>query len=391
MLDMMYNGILVFLIVLWAASAHSSSSMKIRSFTKANAKRFLVVLWIVFLVFSASYCIYLNQFVKMHDIPYAVDAAVGSEEADLNPYNHSVVPRFESKYSGSVSMTYGPYNYLPFDLLVYSESRELLGFVGMPFWFLLTNLALSGLAFLLLNEMLEVRLRYYIPLAGAVMLFFSADNVSLTLLLMVAAMFVYRRSGWAGPSLATLVMGLAAMTKVLALIPFGVLILFELQRLVRARDRPALIRVSSSVAASGAMAAALMLPFGMTNVIDSAVLFNSDAVSRVGTSTGGTFLAELSLGSAEYLLIALVLVAASALVSLRLLRLVDRMMLVSLVFMLVAVKSSQALLVIPGIFLSLRMKEVAMLAGPPSKEKTFPPCKVLEPVRRMFRRLWLRA
>jgi hypothetical protein len=78
-------------------------------------------------------------------------------------------------------------------------------------------------------------------------------------------------------------------------------------------------------------------------------------VARSGTSSGGTVLAELHFGSVEFTLIALLVVLAALLASFYFRGLNDRVMLVSVAFLLVAVKSSQALLVIPGLFVALKI------------------------------------
>jgi len=116
-------------------------------------------------------------------------------------------------------------------------------------------------------------------------------------------------------------------------------------------------KVSASVGASGVIAIGLMLPFGIDNVIKSAVLFHLSAGARVGTSSGGTFLSELPLSDQLSTIISVALVLVSVVAALKLKSLNNRMLLVSLVLLVVVSKSSQALLVVPGLFLVLRMRE----------------------------------
>lgn len=359
MLDLFYSGVVLSLVALWLFSANYGHPSHLLRFMKAHSRMLIAFVWAVFLGFAAAYVVYFDQLNHMHDIPNAVDAAISSQDHDLNPYNHSVVPRFESRYSSSVSVAYGPYNYLPFDLDVYSFFEWMLGFLGMPYWFVLANVIFASLALVLLRELLRVSWRVYLPVAGMAVLFYSFDNVSLTLLLLVGAMFLYQRRTANYRMLAIVIMGLAMMTKIHAAIPFGVLVLYELERYIRSRDRRLLLKISGSVATSGAIATLLMLPFGIGNVIKSAVLFHADTLARAGTSTGGTLLTEFPLASTEYTLIVVAVMVVALAASMRLARLTDRMLIVSIAFLLVAVKSSQALLMVPGIFLPLKLREIS--------------------------------
>jgi hypothetical protein len=368
MLDLFYNGILCSLLVIWLAGFRRQRLARFLSFVKSHSIVLIAVLWAVFLGFGAAYCLYFDQLAQMHDIPAAVNAAVTSEENGVNPYDNNVVPRFESKYSSPPLWTYGPYNYLSFDLIVYSAFHILVGPLGMPIWFVLTNLLFSAFAFVLLQELLRVPWRFYAPFAGTVMLFYSFDNASLTLLLMVSSLYLYRRLKANNGSVAIIVMGLAVMTKIYAIIPFLVLVLYELERCARAREWHLFVRNSASVAASGVIAIALMLPFGIMHVIDSAVLFHTSASTRTGTSWGGTLLTELPLSGSEYTILSIAFVAAAMVLSLKLKNVNDRIMLVSLVFLLVVVKSSMAPLAVPGIFLPLRLRETSKPAQGEGKQ-----------------------
>jgi hypothetical protein len=353
MIDLLYNGIFLCLAVLWVSGRTPILSKRMIGYAKRHAKAFLVVLWVLFLVFAAAYCLFFNQLAGMHDIPNAVDSAVDSQQEGLNPYNHSVIPRFDGQYSSTVSLTYGPYNYLPLDLYVYTVCENLLGVLGMPLWFVAANIMFSAAGFFLLNRILGSRWIHFIPLAGVVALFYSFDNVSLTLLLVLTSISLYYSRNSNLRILSVILMGLAVMTKIQAVIPFAVLVMFELQQFLKSRDRQMFLKTSASVAASGGIGAALLLPFGIWNVIKAAVLFHADAVTRAGTSSGGTLLMELSLPPLTYSALVLAIVMGALVAALRFRGLSDRMMLVSMVFLLVAVKSSQALLVVPGIFLAL--------------------------------------
>ena len=357
LLDIFYNGVLLSLLLLWLLSERPNRFGRLISFAKTHSTSLVGVLWALFLTFAVAYCLYFDQLADMHDIPSAVDSAVLSQSGGVNPYNHDVVPRFEGKYTSPPTWSFGPYNYLSLDLIVYFGIHELAGGLGMPIWFVAANLMFSAIAFIILQDMLQVKWRFFAPIAGVAMLFYSFDNASLTFLLIVASMYLYSTLKSNNGSVATIVLGLAIMTKIYAIIPFVVFVMYELQLRAQLRDWRVFARVSASVGVSGVVATGLMLPFGIGNVVNSAVLFHLNAGARVGTSSGGTFLSELPLSDSMSTIISVALVLISVIAALRLKSLNNRMLLASLVLLLVVSKSSQALLVVPGLFLVLRMRE----------------------------------
>jgi len=357
LLDIFYNGVLLSILLLWLLSERPKRFGRLVSFARTHSTALVLVLWTLFLTFAVAYCLCFDQLADMHDIPNAVDSAVLSQSGGVNPYSHDVVPRFEGRYTSHPSWSLGPYNYLSLDLIVYYGIHALAGGLGMPFWFVAANLIFSAAAFIILQDMVQVKWRFYAPIAGISMLFFSFDNASLTFLLIVASMYLYSRLRSNNGIVATIVLGLAVMTKIYAIIPFVVFVLYELQLRAHFRDWRVFAKVSGSVGVSGVIATGLMLPFGIDNVIKSAVLFHLSAGARVGTSSGGTFLSELPLSDHLSTIISVALVLVSVIASLKLKSLNNRMLLVSLVLLVVVSKSSQALLVVPGLFLVLRMRE----------------------------------
>jgi hypothetical protein len=245
------------------------------------------------------------------------------------------------------------------DLYVYVGFNEAFGWIGSPVWFVLTNLVLSGVAFVILRGMLKADLIVYAPIAGVVMLFYSFDNASLTLLLIVLSMFVYGRIQWHPGALAILIMALATMTKIFAGIPLVVLILFELQSGLKMRDWRRLVDAVVATACGAGIALLLMLPFGISTVLDAAVFFHASETLREGTSVGGTVLSEIMLGSEYYSMVSAAIVFAVLVISMRLRSLNDRVLLTTIAFLMVAVKSSLAPLIVAGLFLMLRLKESA--------------------------------
>jgi len=357
LLDIFYNGVLLSILLLWLLSERPKRFGRLISFAKTHPTSLVLVLWTMFLSFAVAYCLCFDQLADMHDIPNAVDSAVLSQSGGVNPYSHDVVPRFEGRYTSHPSWSLGPYNYLSLDLIVYYGIHAVAGGLGMPIWFVAANLMFSAAAFIILQDMLQVKWRFYAPIAGIAMLFYSFDNASLTFLLIVASMYLYSNLRSNNGSVATIILGLAVMTKIYAIIPFVVFVLYELELRAHMREWRAFAKVSASVGASGVFAIGLMLPFGIDNVIKSAVLFHLSAGARVGTSSGGAFLSELPLSDHLSTIISVALVLVSVIAALKLKSLNNRMLLVSLILLVVVSKSSQALLVVPGLFLVLRMRE----------------------------------
>ena len=372
MIDLLYNGILATIIALWVFGIRSTY---VGQFVEALRKHFVLisaVLWALFLTFLIVFVSNFGYFDRIHDIDEAVDAAVSYYDVGINPYEEYVIPRFTGKYSPSVGRELGPYNYMPLDLFVYHAAYEVTGTLDEPYWFVLMNLLFSGLALLILRCLVGTSWVAYLPLAGIVMLFYSFDNASLTLLLMVLSVYAHQRSPRYPEFFAILLMGLATLTKVYAAIPFVVMMLYELQRSIGSRDIWKLGRVCGAVALSGAIALLVMLPFGIDSVLDAAVFFHTSEELRVGTSVGGTVLSELILGNEYYSMVSAGLVFASLVIGMRMRSLNDRVLLATVVFLLVAVKSSLAPLSVAGVFLALRIKELSdrrRMEPPPERRR----------------------
>ncbi|MDH3365191.1 MAG: hypothetical protein OEM29_04205 [Thermoplasmata archaeon] len=359
MIDLFFTGILTSIILMWVVVARGHYLGRLATLFKRYILVVSSVFWFGLVVFAVIFVLNFDYFDRIHDIDDAVEAAVTSYEAGINPYEERVVPRFQDKYAPNVKWTMGPYNYLPLDLYVYVGFHEFLGWIGSPLWFVLSNLMLLGIAFAILRDTLKADWIAYAPIAGVVMLFYSFDNASLTLLLMVLSMFVYRRIQWHPGALAIFIMALATMTKIFAGIPLVVLILYELQRGLKARDWRRLGDTAVSTACGAGAALLLMLPFGVFIVLDAAVFFHASEALREGTSVGGTVLSELLMESEYYSMVSAAIVFAVLVISMRLRSFNDRVLLTITAFLMVAVKSSLAPLVVAGLFLMLRLKESA--------------------------------
>lgn len=359
MIDIFYNGILAGIVLMWVIGSRRAYMGRVVSLLKQHLLAVSVVFWIVFLVFAFVFVTNFDYFDRIHDIDEAVETAAVSFEEDINPYEEYVIPRFKTRYVPGVAWTLGPYNYLPIDLFVYTGYYEALGWLGSPEWFVVTNLIFSGIAFAVLRQMLNSAWIVYTPIAGTVMLFYSFDNASLTLLLIVLSMYVYTRARWHPGPIAILLMALATLTKVFAAIPLIILVLFELQKSISARRWRLAAEVVAASAVGAVLAVLVMLPFGIQNVLDSAVFFHTSEELRIGTSCGGTLLSEIALGSEYYSMISGAIVFASLVVGMRMRSLNDRVLLTTVFFLLVSVKSSLAPLIIAGVFLMLRLKEMS--------------------------------
>ena len=359
MIDIFYNGIFAGILLLWVVGNRRAYMGRVVALLKRHLLPVSAVFWIVFIVFAFVFVTNFDYFERIHDIDDAVDEAVRSYEDGINPYVGDVIPRFKTRYVPGVEWTLGPYNYLPVDLFVYAGCYEALGWMGSPIWFVVTNLLFSGIAFVVLREMLDSAWIAYLPMAGIVMLFYSFDNASLTLLLMVLSMYAYTRTRWHPGAIAIILMALATLTKIFAAIPLVILVLFELQRSVTLRNWRKAAETIAASAIGAAVAVLVMLPFGIQNVLDSAVFFHTSEELRAGTSVGGTLLSEIALGSEYYSMISGAIVFASLVVGMRLRSLNDRVLLTTSFFLLVSVKSSLAPLVIAGLFLMLRLKEMS--------------------------------
>jgi hypothetical protein len=359
LIDLFFTGILASILVMWLLGVRLPYLGHLAELFKRHIYIVSAVLWAGLVLFAAVFVMEFDYFDGIHDIDEAVQTAVEVYPAGINPYEEFIVPRFQGKYAPNVAWSMGPYNYLPLDLFVYVGFNEVLGWIGSPVWFVIANLMLSGAAFTILRSMLKADWIAYAPVAGIVMLFYSFDNASLTLLLMVLSIFVYRRASWHPGALAIFIMALATMTKIFAGIPLVVLVLYELQHGAIARDWKRIAGAVVSTACGAAVAILLMLPFGISAVLDAAVFFHASGALREGTSVGGTVLSEIMLESEYYSMVSGAIVFAVLILSMRLRSLNDRVLLTTTAFLLVVVKSSLAPLIVAGLFLVLRLREVA--------------------------------
>ena len=360
MLDLLFNGFLFFMVAIWIIGMVKHRSLAGFTGSLKTHSRLLVpiVVWAIFIGLCLSYVVWFDQFSDMHDIPKAVDSAVGDLTHGGNPYVDKVVPRFDTKYGQDTKVDNWTYNYLPLDLLVYTGFHGALGFLGSPLWFVVSNLLLWAAAFAMFYEFVPIKLRGYIPFAGTCAIFYSFDNAALTALLMVGSVYCLRklRPEMAG-AMSIILMGLAVMTKAFAVVPFIVLLLWLMEEKLRVRSFLQTAKVAVEGASAAAIGLIIMLPFGVMNVLNSAVFFHMSTESRAGTSVGGTVLAELAMGSPYFAYAAVAIVALAILASFKFKTLNDRIVLASVAFSLISIKSSLALLIVPALFIVLQVRE----------------------------------
>lgn len=359
LIDPLYNGIVGFIVVIWLLGRRCAGRGRTKRFVSRFRMPIAAALWAVFLVLALAFVVQFDYFAEIHDIDDAVEAAAEGLVQGVNPYSEPIVPRFEKRYSPDVGWTYGTYNYLPFDLLVYTGARAALGFLGHPLWFVSANLAFGAVAWALFQPLVRTKHIFYVPVAGTITIFYTFDNAMLTLMLLTAALYVGRRWHWHPRLLLILLLALAGLTKAYALLPFGIVALFELQNGIAYRDKRRLAETVIALAASLTIAAALLLPFGADDVIDSALLFHTSPESREGTSSGGTLLSELMGDTEHYSLLALGTMLVPIIVGLRLRDDLERVVFASVVFLMIIPKSSYAPLTVPGLFLALWLRERA--------------------------------
>jgi len=325
-----------------------------------------VILWACLIVAAAAFVAGYDYIERSHDVDDAVEAAADSFLNGTNPYSEPVVPRFAEmghfvligdQVEGETVWAFGPYNYLPLDLLFYSSCYGVLGGLGSPTWFVLVNMVLAAAAMFVLNLRFRVDWPAFAPVAGLAVLFLSFDNSALTLLLMVCALHVRNRSKVLPEELSLVILGLATLTKIFAAIPLAVVLIYDLQRRIKVRDIKAVMRTVGAALACAALALVLLLPFGISDVLDSTVFIYSSGETREDRPMGGTLLSELMPDSPYYSVISIAVILVTLLLGLRLRSINDRVLLVSLAFLAVSVKSTLAPFVVPALFLSLRIWE----------------------------------
>jgi hypothetical protein len=366
LIDWLYNLMIVLIAAIWIAQLRGKPLLRRRPISPRAKVLVGVALWLMFILSATLFVANYAYLERSHDVDDAVQAAVDGFLDGTNPYESPIVPRFAEMGhfaiiggtgDGTIEWAYGPYNYLPVDLLVYSAAFLLLGGLGSPGWFVAANVIFTVASFYILNRMLRLKWTTLAPLAGCAAVLLAFDNSSLTLMLMVSAMYLWKTSEFAPRQLSIIMLGLATLTKVFAVIPLAVLVLYDLQEGIGKRDRRLLLQSAAAVAACAVIAIVMIVPFGLSNVLDSTVFIYSSGEVREDRPMGGTILSELIPDSPYYSLITLVTIAGTLLAGLKFKSKHDRVILVALAFLLVSVKSTLAPFTVPLLYLVLRADE----------------------------------
>jgi len=369
MIEWIYNALILLFIIAWILAVKKPGALRFLAHLASRKKLIIAVAWPLFLALALTFVISFDYMERSHDVDDAVEAAVESYLEGTNPYTDPVVPRFKEMGhfvlfgglgDGEIEWAYGPYNYLPVDLLFYSVSYEATGGLGFPYWFVLTNMLLSSFALALLNGLLKIDWLIYAPAAGCIVLFLAFDNTSLTLFLMVAAVVVREQLRAHREAASLILLGVASLTKVFAGIPFVCFLLRDLQRALKARDWRLLVQTGAAVAACGLLAVLFIYPFGTADVLDSTVFIYSSGEEREDRPMGGTLLSELPLDSDYYSMVSIASIVAAIAVSLRFKNLNDRVLIISMAVLLVSVKSTFAPFSVVALFLVLRVRGIAL-------------------------------
>ena len=384
MLDVLYNLLIILMVLFWLLSFKKTKRPgRLRRFVLKNALVVGLSLWVLASILVAVFVVEFDYFGDSRDVDDAVDAAVVNWTSGINPYTEFVVPRFSEMghfaifgdNSDSIAVwSYGPYNYLPFDLMFYSAAHAALGEFGSPVWFVITNIMCASFALFLFYRLLDIKNPYlYSPFAIMMVIFYAFDNTSLTMLLIIGALYLKERSPVIPETLAVMAMGVACLTKIFAVIPFIVLVLFILQREIKNRDLREIAKAAVAIAAACMIAVLVITPFGMSDVLDSTVFVYSSGEVRDDMPIGGTVLSELIGGNSYYSYICLGTMAAAVLMGLLLRSSNDRVLLFLSVFLLVSVKSTLAPFCIAWIFLALKYRDVLVLRDKESETTKTPP------------------
>lgn len=369
MIDIVYNLLIIALVVVWMLKAQFPRISALTLWLRKHRIAVLVALWILFSLNVAYYVSNFDFLTERTDVDDAVDAAVVNMLNGTNPYKEPVVPRFNEMGHFSLigggdhkpTWSYGPYHYLPLDLIVYAGMHKLLGFVGLPLWFVLANVVFSSIGLYLLRGVLKSDWRYYVPVAGMVILFLSLTNTSFTLLLICAAVRVREEPLAQREYLSLVLFGLASLTKIFAFVPFAVLALYGVRSSISERDWNRFGRILVSLGICAGIAGVLLVPFGPANVLNSTVfVWSSGSASEDAPPVGGSLLGELIPDSEFYPLVSIGCVLAALVLSFRFRWPVDRVLLVFVVLLLVIAKSSYSPLLLTWLFLTLRIRGLSL-------------------------------
>ena len=369
MFDIVYNMVILGVVVVWLLGTRSGRASR---WSRRGEKRLVpvaIVFWILLALVLAYYILSFNHIAATTDVDDAVQAAVTNFLHGGNPYREPVVPRFaqlghynvllgNSEGAGSV-WSYGTYNYLPLDLLVYSFAYLGLHFLGSPLWFVLANVAFASVALFLVYRVIRPDWRYFAPVAGIVILCLSFNNTSLTLLFIAGGVYARQRSQTHKETMTVVLLVLATLTKAFAAIPLLAFVLYDIQTEISDKNRKKLFETSVVLGSLGACSLALVAFFGFSPVLDSTVLAYATGNTVESVPVGGTLLIGLIPGNQYYGLIAFVSVVTAIAIGLRFENAYDRVLLPMVMLVLVTSQMSYSPLSIAILYLVVYLEDLA--------------------------------
>lgn len=280
------------------------------------------------------------------DVDEAITYAGQAFLNNTNPYTNYVVPHILIGSTGSQTI-YGPYNYGPVDLVVYSLGQLLTRWLfGPVWWFFAFNVGLALLAYLPLHFVAPalpdgVKFPPYAFIIG----FALQDNVVLMVLFLCLALCAEKRlrSSAKTPVVAVL-LTLGALTKLFLLFVLLGYLCFKVSEDLRG--------TISACMASLVVATTLVLVFGGWSVVDAVVLFHLDLGLRSQLAVvQGTLPSLVTMLGLSYLFPFLALVGyVLALLLCKVLceSLAERLLLLSLLCLFLIPSSAYAFLTIPA-------------------------------------------
>ena len=348
--DFFVNGVILVLFCLFIYFSFGNRKKIRASLENKKVRSILIMILWTLLVVGIGLSIYFYPALdRGHDINDAVEAASRHFIEGGNPYGDEVIPRFSERYHGpDTEIKNDTYNYLPVSLFFYTGSYLILEHVG-TYWFPLTNLILGLItAFVAWRTFPRAPIALLLPLISIVSLFFMFDNIMLTLFLVSISMYFLVRSRHKYRYFFALsFLFLGVFVKMLGVIALAALFLYLIQR-YRFKKKNVNIQLIVFVILSITIAMAMVLPFGFQNVADSTVFYFSDVENRTSTSGyGGTLLTVILGDSPLFSIISDILLVVIVFGSLLIKGLYRRMFVSESLLVLITIKASQAIIVVP--------------------------------------------
>lgn len=348
--DFFVNGVMLvmFLIFLYLWKGDTGRLKELAKNVKVR-RVFTISLWILLVIGLFLSAFFYDALDRGHDINDAMEAGSRHFLDGGNPYIDEVVPRFSERYNGpDTVMMNDTYNYLPGSLLLYTGSFVITGGLG-HIWFPLTNLLL-GLATVLVawRTFRKIPLLVLFPAISIVSLFFMFDNIMLTMLFIsISIYFLVRSQHRYRIFLALFFLFLGAFVKVIGILALVVLFLYLIQR-YRFKDSLINKQMVLLVIVTVSISLLLILPFGFGNVSDSTVFYFSDVESRTSSSGyGGTVLTNILRDSPIFSTVSNLLMLTLLAGCLFIKDPLKRAFTAESLLVLITIKASQAILVIP--------------------------------------------